>query len=84
MKTIEERKKVLVIKIVNAIKGEEWEREMLNDFYYYWTEMNEGGRKMRFEKEKVFDVKRRLMTWKRNSVKFGTVKNIDESKLNLR
>ena len=39
---------------------------MLREFYDYWTESNEGGALMRFEMERVFDVSRRLATWKRN------------------
>lgn len=44
----------------------EYPKEMLRRFYDYWTEMNDGGRKMRFEMQKVFDVKKRLNTWARN------------------
>ena len=39
----------------------------LDDFVDYWTEKNIGGRKMRFQMEKTFDVVRRLKRWKRNS-----------------
>ena len=35
----------------------------LRKFFDYWTEKNENGKKMRFEKDKVFDIKRRLATW---------------------
>ena len=35
------------------------------DFADYWTES--GGNKMRFEKEKVFDVGRRLARWSKNN-----------------
>lgn len=41
-------------------------RGMLNDFYMYWTEHNEHGKKMRYEMQKTFDIPRRLATWKRN------------------
>lgn len=41
---------------------------MLNDFYRYWTEMNDGGKKMRFEMEKVFQVSGRLITWHKNNL----------------
>lgn len=34
-------------------------------FVEYWTEKNLKGTKMRFEKEKVFDIKRRFATWKK-------------------
>ncbi len=41
-------------------------RPMLVEFYNYWTETKEGGRKMRFEKEKTFEVAKRLTRWKKN------------------
>lgn len=37
---------------------------MIDAFCDYWTEF--GGKKMRFEKEKTWELKRRLQTWKRN------------------
>ena len=45
----------------------EYAREMLKDFYLYWCESSTNGRKMRFEKEKVFDIKLRLQRWHKNS-----------------
>jgi len=36
------------------------------EFLDYWTEMNPGGRKQRWELERVFDLKRRYQTWLKN------------------
>jgi len=36
---------------------------MLEEFIDYWTEMLPNGKKQRWEKEKVFDILRRLKTW---------------------
>jgi hypothetical protein len=44
-------------------------KDLLNDFFLYWTEMNKDGKKMRFEMQSVFDIKRRLITWHKNSTK---------------
>lgn len=41
---------------------------LVNEFLDYWTE---GKIKMRFEKQKTFDIKRRLATWKKNDKKFN-------------
>lgn len=41
-------------------------KETLNDFYGYWTEKSEKDKKMRFEKQTSFDIKRRLTTWAKN------------------
>jgi len=47
-----------------------YNREMLNNFYMYWTEHGEKDKKMRFEKEKSFDVKLRLLNWSKRSESF--------------
>jgi hypothetical protein len=41
------------------------------DFTDYWTEHSPGAKKARWEKEKVFDIKRRFATWKRNNEKWN-------------
>lgn len=38
-------------------------RDMMNDFFAYWTEPNKSGTKMRFELERTWDVGRRLKRW---------------------
>lgn len=63
-KSFEERKEAFK-KLIDPFR-EKYESEMLNDFWRYWTETNPNGKKMRFEMQKVFDVGRRLGTWKRN------------------
>lgn len=59
--TPEDRSKLFMEKI--AIHLESYPKEMLRSFYDYWTEMNDGGRRMRFEMQRVFDIKKRLATW---------------------
>lgn len=46
----------------------------LTKFASYWTEPNATGKKLRWEKEPTFEVKRRLTTW------FGNVKQFSGSK----
>ncbi len=38
-------------------------REMIRKFFEYWTESNKSHTKMRWELEKTWDAKRRLITW---------------------
>jgi hypothetical protein len=45
----------------------EYSKEMLRDFYDYWTETNKQGTKMRFESQNFFDPSKRLKTWERNN-----------------
>lgn len=53
-------------KFPGSQKGIIWEE--IKKFYLYWTELNSTGTKERWQKEKTFQVDRRLMTW------FGKVK----------
>ena len=41
-------------------------QDEIRKFFSYWSEHGEQDRKFRKEKEKSFDVKKRLGTWKRN------------------
>jgi hypothetical protein len=45
-------------------------REMLKEFYEYWTEPNQSGTKFRKEMQKTWDLERRLKTWANNNNKF--------------
>lgn len=42
-------------------------KEMLREFYDYWSESNKSKTKMRFESEKTWDLDRRLKRWSNNS-----------------
>ena len=52
----------------------------LRAFYDYWTEKTPGGKKMKFELQKTWEVKKRLMTWAKNEQKPGFVKTKTISK----
>jgi hypothetical protein len=46
---------------------ETYGKDMLNDFYLYWTEHGIKDKKLRFEKERTFGLERRLLTWSKNN-----------------
>lgn len=46
-------------------------KDLLNNFYGYWTEPNKSKSKFRQELEKTWDVKRRLETWAENDKTFN-------------
>ena len=48
--------------------------EEFNHFILYWTELSKSGKKVRWEMEKTFDVKRRLYTWLRNKKEWANKK----------
>lgn len=46
---------------------EQYGKALIREFFDYWTEHNENGKKMRFEKEKTFEISRRLARWSKNN-----------------
>lgn len=73
MKTIEERKQLFKQDLWLAIgqNFNNYTKEMLIEFTDYWCEISPRGKKMRFEKEKTFDPKRRIATWKNHSLQWN-------------
>ena len=68
-KTLEER----CLEFRNSLMPflSEYGKEMITEFYNYWTEPNPSKTKMRFEMEKTWDVRRRLDTWLKRSLGFN-------------
>ena len=63
-KTIEGRKADFAEKL--KLYLDKYSKDMLNNFYLYWTQVNDGGTKMLFERQKAFQIPNRLATWKKN------------------
>jgi hypothetical protein len=59
--TIEERKTKFYSSL--SLFVDEYPKQMLRDFFNYWSEHGENDKKLRFEKEKTFGIKQRLSTW---------------------
>jgi len=74
--SIEERSAAFYQKLAAFV--DVYGKEMTREFYNYWTEHNEGGKKMRFElaKNQPFNITRRLITWKSKQKQNGPSKNI--------
>ncbi len=66
VKTKEKRLKDFQEKI--AEHKEDYDRDLLVEFYEYWTEISERGRKFRWEREKVFNVGLRLKKFHYNKI----------------
>lgn len=54
---------------------ETYGKDLLNDFYRYWTEPNKSKSKFRQELEKTWDLERRLQTWSKNDKNFKPSEN---------
>lgn len=65
-----------------AIYKKDYSKDILKDFYLYWTEHGTNDKKMRFEKQTSFDVSRRLNNWLKNSVKFDNKETVNDDYMN--
>lgn len=61
-----------VLSIANHVN--DIEKKTISDFILYWTESNAKGKKMKFEMQKTFDIKRRLIKWRDNSIEWDKSK----------
>ncbi len=75
-KTIEERHSTFFDCVHSVIMRDNLDipKEQIQEFISYWTEISPNAKKMRFEKEKVFDIKKRLERWSKNQKTFNNGK----------
>ena len=62
--TVEARRYAFGERLIPYIS--QYGKQEIRRFFDYWTEMNPNGQKMRFEKEKTFEVSKRLARWNMN------------------
>lgn len=77
-KTIEERKAEFKNSLLPFLS--DYSKELLNEFFEYWTEHGERDKKMRFEKQNSFGLSRRLATWLKNQKRFEKEKKVAPKK----
>lgn len=65
----EKRKKSFMDECARFV--EQYGKEMVREFFDYWTEPNKSQSKMRFELQRTWDLPRRLTTWANNDNKFN-------------
>lgn len=79
---LEKRKHAFGEKLIPYI--EQYGKTLIREFFDFWTEHNENGKKMRFEKEKTFEISKRLSRWsKRNSNNVKSSRSILPVGMNL-
>jgi hypothetical protein len=54
---------------------EKYGKDLLNDFYSYWTEPNKSNTKFRMELQSTWSIERRLATWAKNDKNFQKEKS---------
>ena len=60
----------------------DYPKNMLDNFFDYWSEPNRSGSKMRFEIQPTFDIARRLKTWSKREKSFSP-KKVKMSKIEM-
>lgn len=74
--TLENRMKKFKKRIIEIGKEKQYSPKMCEQFFNYWSEVNDSGRKMRFEIAKskggVFNIERRLVTWAGKDVEYNS------------
>lgn len=73
LKEIINKKKENFVKALQPFKNS-YDSELLNDFYFYWAESKPNSKLLRWEREKAFDIERRLGTWIRRKDNFQPTK----------
>lgn len=79
-KDINTRKKIFYDEIKQFLS--EYPKDMLRDFYDYWSESNSTGTKFKKELQQTFELKRRLATWAKNDKNFNKKTSIENLKFN--
>ena len=64
---LKEKEKAFEKDVFNLIDELNINEKVANDFIMYWTEMKPKGKKMKFEMQQTFDIKRRLVKWRDNT-----------------
>jgi len=66
-KDIETRKECFAKRVEKEVFDMHLDPQMLKDFIEYWTEHNDGGSVLRFEQQSIFNIRKRINTWIKNS-----------------
>ena len=70
---IEEREKIFYEHLIPFVReqGGEYDREMVREFYDYWSEINQQGTKMRWEEQDTWETSKRLSMWSRKNKQYN-------------
>lgn len=70
---LEGRKKIFYSSLIPYV--DRYGKDMVRDFFNYWTEPNKTNTKMRFEMERTWEVSRRLSKWAARDRQFNADRN---------
>ena len=72
------------LKFANTLKPfiDNYSKELIREFYNYWTEPNKSNTKFKQELERTWSLERRLETWSKNDTNFNNNNNTKKQKQN--
>ena len=71
-------------KFKSEVFSYEYPKEMLNDFYFYWSEpKSKTNNKMRWEYQPTFEISRRLKTWAKREKSFNKKQTMSKIDMHL-
>ena len=70
-KDIKTRQECFAKRVEKEVFDMHLDPQMLKDFIEYWTEHNDGGSVLRYEQQSIFNIKKRMSTWVKNSKRFS-------------
>ena len=80
---LKEKEKAFEKDVFDLIDELNINEKVANDFIMYWTEMKPNGKKMKFEMQQTFDIKRRLAKWKDNNDEWSNSKEYTRQKMSI-
>ena len=70
--SVKDKKEEFAKRVEKEVFDMNLDPNMIKEFIEYWTEHNDGGRVLRYEQQSIFNVRKRISTWKKNSKKFNS------------
>ena len=72
VKDVDTKKKEFAKRVEKEVLNMKLDPVMIKEFIEYWTEHNDGGHVLRYQQQSIFNVRKRMSTWVKNSKKFNT------------
>ena len=72
VKDVDTKKKEFAKRVEKEVLNMKLEPALIKEFIEYWTEHNDGGHVLRYQQQSIFNVRKRMSTWVKNSKKFNT------------
>ena len=69
--SVKDKKEEFAKRVEKEVFDMQIDPAMIKEFIEYWTEHNDGGRVLRYEQQSIFNIRKRITTWKKNALKFN-------------